>query len=234
MIDAGIGRRSALCDHPTMPHARRTRRAAPVALALGAALGMAGCSGISSLPGHPHHRASGQDGPAAPAAEVAVVRHWADALRAGHVRAAAGYFRLPSVFDNGPQETLTIRTAAQAEFVNSSLPCGAEVLSAFRTGHFIDVLFRLTLRAGPGGGHNGCAAEVGLSARTDFLIRDGKIVAWVRAPSLPGDPGLSPRRSHGRSGKTSPGTTTPGTTTGGGSPVRDLLDRGGAQKPSRT
>jgi hypothetical protein len=180
---------AALCDHPAMA---RTRRLRGVWLISALALVLAGCGTTSLL----HHGASkaagtpvGQDGPPAAAAKVAVVRHWAADLRAGDLQGAAGYFRLPSIFDNGVASTVHLQTLAQAEFVNSTLTCGAEVISAFRRGRLIDVLFRLTARAGRGGGARACGTGIGSTARTDFLIRDGKIVEWLRAPSLPGDPG---------------------------------------------
>lgn len=154
---------------------------------------LAGCATTSSLPGHAASagaRPVGQDGPPADPGKLALVRRWAAKLRAGDLRGAAAYFHLPSLFEDGAAETVTIRTLAQAEGANAALTCGAVVISAFRTGHFIDVLFRLTPRAGRGGGRRACGSGIGQTARTEFLIRRGRIVAWVRAPSLPGDPGV--------------------------------------------
>lgn len=171
----------------------RRGRGLALTLAVALTLVLAGCASTSTLPGHGAAETShlaGQDGPPADPAKVAVVRRWAAALRAGNLRGAAGYFHLPSLFDDGATQTMTIHTLAQAEFVNSTLPCGAEVISAFRAGRFIDVLFRLTSRAGPGGRTPGCGSGVGKTARTDFLIHDGQILEWLRAPSLPGDPGV--------------------------------------------
>jgi len=181
-------------------------RIAGLALAAVVALLLAGCATTSDLPGHPgvaHARQAGQDGPPASAAELGVVRRWAAELRAGDIRAAAAYFQLPSRFNDGAA-TVVIRTLAQAEIANSTLSCGAVVISAFRTGRLIDVLFRLTARAGPGGGRQACGTGIGQTARTDFLIRNGRIVEWLRAASLPGDPNVpgSPpsRRHHAPSG----------------------------------
>jgi hypothetical protein len=156
---------------------------------LAAGLALAGCATTSLLPGH-HQSGTGGD-----AAQVAVVRHWAAALRAGDLRGAAGYFHLPSVFENGATGAVEIRTLAQAEAVNSTLSCGAQVVSAFREGRYINVLFRLTARAGRGGGAQACGSGVGQTARTKFLIRGGEILAWVRAPSRPGDPGAPTTRT---------------------------------------
>ena len=164
-------------------------------LLLGGAL--TGCAGISQLPGHHVARtcAPTADGPAAPAAQVRVVCEWASALEAGHVDAAAGFFHLPSLFYDGTG-LLTLDTRAQAEVANSGLTCGAVPVSAFRQGRYVNVLFRLTGR--PGAGGTACSGGVGQSARTRFLIRDGRIVAWLRAPvTTP-----SPASGGGSAGKT--------------------------------
>jgi hypothetical protein len=110
------------------------------------------------------------------------------------------------VFNGGGGSTVEIHTLAQAEFVNSTLSCGAEVISAFRDGHYINVLFRLTPRSGRGGGARACGSGAGETARAELLIRGDRIYAWVRAPSRPGDPG-------------SPTPTTP-TTPGTGATTR--------------
>ena len=125
------------------------------------------------------------------------MRGWAAALRAGRVQAAAGYFHLPSLFDDGAGP-VEIRSLTEAESVNGSLTCASQVISAFDQGRFINVLFRLTTRAGQG-------AVCGGTARVVFLIRDGQIVDWLRAPSRPGDPGT---------GTPSPPTTSTDTGTG--------------------
>jgi hypothetical protein len=182
-----------------------------VAIAMcAAALALAGCGTAALLPLHGHGGSSsrpvGQDGPAADPADVAVVRRWASALRNGDIRGAAEAFKLPSVFVNGPTETLEIHTLSQAEAIQASLPCGAEVISAFRDGRYVNVLFRLVDRRGRGGGAGACGSGVGQTARTDFLIRDGHIAAWLRAASRPGDPGVPTPPS--------PGQTSTGTLTG--------------------
>jgi hypothetical protein len=122
-------------------------------------------------------------------AAVAVIRAWSTALRHGDVAAAARYFALPSVMVNGPDANggpviETIHTRLEARVANASLPCGARFISADRRGRFINALFRLTDRPGVGGG---CGSGIGQTARTDFLIRGGRIVEWIRAPDDPGD-----------------------------------------------
>jgi hypothetical protein len=139
--------------------------------------------------------APGPTGTPAAASSVSVIRAWSDALRRGDVRTAARYFALPSVMVNGTSGAgealvITIQTQAQAEEANASLPCGARLISADQRGRFVNALFRLTGRPGPGG--SSCGGGVGTTARTNFVIAHGRIVEWLRAPSDPGDNG-SPR-----------------------------------------
>ena len=123
---------------------------------------------------------------------VDVIRAWSDALRHGDVRAAARYFALPSVMINGGDVSgaaivITIGTRAQAEVANASLPCGARFISADQRGRYVNALFRLTGRPGPGG--SDCGTGAGQTARTNFVIARGQIVLWIRAPDDPGDNG---------------------------------------------
>jgi len=166
-------------------------------------LALSGCASTSVLPGHriaAPVRLVGQDGPPADPTQLAVVRHWAADLRSGNIDGAAAYFHLPSLFYNGATDTITLRSTAEAVAANSTLPCGAVVISAFRQGRFIDVLFRLTARAGRGGGAQACGSGIGQTARTRFLIHDGHILEWLRAPSLPGDPGVPGHSGGGKRG----------------------------------
>ena len=125
--------------------------------------------------------------PADPAA-VSVIRAWSSALRHGDVRGAARYFALPSLLANGSGPNglavITIRSLAEADAANASLPCGAKFISADQRGRYVNALFRLTTRPGPGGG---CSTGAGQTARTNFVIRDGRIVEWIRAPDDPRD-----------------------------------------------
>jgi hypothetical protein len=184
-----------------------------LAVGAAAALAVGGCGSGADLLRHGSRRpvahppiiaASG-----VPAATVAVIRAWSTALRTGHVTAAARYFGIPSVFFTGNGPPVVLRSRAQVEVANASLPCGARFLSAHREGRYVNALFRLTNRIGPGG-EQGCGTGTGQTARTDFLIRDGRILQWIRAPDEPGDNG-SPR--------TAPQPTAPGTTPGGGTPL---------------
>jgi hypothetical protein len=146
----------------------------------------------------------------APASAVRVIRAWSEALRNGHILAAARYWHLPAIYYDGGDPPQDLHTFAQIEAVNESLPCGAELISARIVGDYVNALFRLTLRAGPGG--DGCGTSIGLTARTNFIIRGGRIVTWLRAPDQPGDnqPGpQSPSQTHTTpSIPLSPGTRT--------------------------
>jgi hypothetical protein len=141
-------------------------------------------------------------------AAVTVIRAWSTALRAGHVRIAARYFSVPSELVNGggPGGTVTllkINTAAQAAAANETLPCGAKFVSADQRGRYVNALFRLTGRRGPGGDST-CGGAAGQTARTNFLIVDGRIVEWIRAPDDPGDNGSPGARPGSGSGSRGP------------------------------
>jgi hypothetical protein len=159
----------------------------------------------------------------APAATVKVIRGWADALRSGDVSAAAAYFRIPSVIYLGSGPPVQIQSPAEAQLANAALPCGAQLVSTQRLGRYVNALFRLTDRPGRGGAR-GCGSGVGTTARTNFLIEQGQIVEWLRAPDQSGDNG-TPRSAPGPgiapptvpAAPTTP--TSPGTTPGGGSPL---------------
>jgi hypothetical protein len=181
------------------------------AFAAGAALFAGGCGSgalLVSTTAHPGRRPVVAADPGA----VSVIKGWSDALRRGDVRGAARYFALPSelvngIGANGQPGLLVIRTLAEAEAANETLPCGARLISASRRGRYVNALFRLTGRPGPGGG--GCGSGSGLTARTDFLISHGRIVEWIRAPDQPGDNGGS---GSGGSTGPAPAPATPTTT----------------------
>ncbi len=119
---------------------------------------------------------------------VRVIRLWADDLRRGDVRAAARWFALPSVMINGGAGDVSvsrIHTIREAQAANETLPCGAKFLSADMRGRYVNALFELTGRSGPGG--TSCGGGAGGTARTNFVIADGRIVEWIRAPDDPGE-----------------------------------------------
>jgi hypothetical protein len=122
--------------------------------------------------------------PADPAA-ARVVRGWTDAQRAGDIAKASSYFAVPSVVQNGtpPRQ---LRTRADVRTFNASLPCGARVLKVYAFERYTVVSFRLTNR--PGARCDG----VGHQAATAFLVRGGKIAAWLRIADRPAGPGEAP------------------------------------------
>jgi hypothetical protein len=154
---------------------RRTSSAHAVAVvaalgALGCAIGCGGGSGASQS--HPAARTE--------ADAATVIRHWADTLRRGDVRGAAALFALPSIVSNGTPP-ITLHTRADARLFNASLPCGARLIRTSSSGRFTTATFRLTERPGPGS----CDGGVGLTARTTFVIRGGRINEWRRVADQP-------------------------------------------------
>ncbi len=158
------------------------------ALAVGvSALGVAACGGgggTRTITVRTPREAAAPARPPAPTASTHVIRRWSDTLRRGDVAGAARYFAIPSIVQiepGAPPARITGRRDAIA--FNLVLPCGARLLRAERSGRYVNALFRLTERPGAT-----CDAP-GRTARTDFLIRGGKIAEWRRAPDEPGDAG---------------------------------------------
>jgi hypothetical protein len=115
------------------------------------------------------------------AAERAVIRGWSDALRHGSVERASRYFAVPATVANGTAP-IRLGTLAQVRFFNRTLPCGAVLLRTRRARHrYVVATFRLTERPGQGE----CGGGTGAQAQTAFLIRRGKIVAWLRVEEEP-------------------------------------------------
>ena len=157
---------------------RRALGATALAIAL---IAFAGCEreepDLSAAPD------TGSTDPAAPIpgdadpAATAVIDSWATNLSRGDIAAAARQFAIPSVAENGPA-SIRIRDAADARVFNASLPCGARLTQATQTGEIVIATFELSERPGPGS----CGAGTGQTARTAFVIEDGKIVVWRRVP----------------------------------------------------
>jgi hypothetical protein len=114
---------------------------------------------------------------------VAVIRDWADDLRGGDIDAASDHFSVPSVVQNGTPP-IQLASRRQVEQFNRSLPCGAELTMAERSGRFTIATFELTERPGPGR----CGAGAGETAQTAFVIHDGRITEWRRVADLPTEP----------------------------------------------
>jgi limonene-1,2-epoxide hydrolase len=152
---------------------RVTPRDPPRAVAaIALALALAACGGGANSSG-------GSDSSTVPGganvADVDVIQAWVAALDRGDLDAAASYFAIPSVAENGPL-LLHITTRGEARAFNATLPCGARVVRASSAGNFTTATFRLGERPGPGS----CGPGSGSLARTAFVIRDGKIVQWRR------------------------------------------------------
>lgn len=168
-------------------HARPPRRdVGALGLAMILALAASGCgsSGKSGATLKP-----GTQGPGVPASAVAVIAGWADALREGRPQRAAALWAQPSVMVNGPDASghlalIHIRSEHDALLADESLPCGATLRATARSGRYVRASFTLGSRLGPGAGNAPCSGQ----ASVDFLIRDGRIVRWLRAPSGPGQP----------------------------------------------
>jgi hypothetical protein len=112
--------------------------------------------------------------------EVSVIRGWADALRAGRVKEAAGFFAVPTVVLDGTNPKRSLADKAAVREFNRGLPCGAQLVDAVRgQGKFVIATFRLTERSGPGA-QPGCS--VGALAATAILVEDRHIVQWLREP----------------------------------------------------
>jgi hypothetical protein len=117
--------------------------------------------------------------------KVEVIVGWAKAESSGDNEAAAGYFAIPSVAQNGV--TVQIESVADAQRFSESLPCGAILEEATEEGEYVIATFRLGEKANS----NACGAGAGGTARTAFLIEDGKIVEWRRVADEAGRPAQS-------------------------------------------
>ncbi len=123
-------------------------------------------------------------GPPVSKTEVAVIRGWSDALRHGHVAAAARYFTIPSKVGNA---TAAQRLASRDDIrdFNRALPCGAKLEKTRRSTvkGFVIGTFLLTER--PGGR---CSTGLGHHAEVAFLIRHRRINQWLQLPDPPEEP----------------------------------------------
>src|SRR3954468_13601267 len=78
--------------------------------------------------------------------ELSVIRRWAAALRAGHVKEASAVFTLPAVVYDGRTKRRVARMAGIRAF-NRAMPCGARFVKAQRAEEsFVTATFRLTER----------------------------------------------------------------------------------------
>jgi hypothetical protein len=184
---------AAFSDGPlgrsTLRRSATMARRLPIAILAAAVLALAaGCGGSGSDEASTTATVPGGADPG----DVKVIGAWVDALRSGNSEAAANYFALPSVAQNGTGP-IKLDSASEILAFNQSLPCGAKLVSATTEGQVTTATFELTDR--PGGD---CGDGVGLEAMTAFVIADGKIVHWSRVPG-PDDGPQVPGTSTGQS-----------------------------------
>ncbi|MGI8410940.1 MAG: hypothetical protein ACR2LV_00215 [Solirubrobacteraceae bacterium] len=210
LLVAGCGSATTGPAHPRSASAAGSPRSGHPVPAPGPVPGAPSGPGAPLGPSPHSIPAPAPTGAAADPAALKVIRGWSSTLLRGDVSDAARYFALPSRMINGvgaggEVAVITIRTEREAQAANETLSCGAKFISADQRGRFVNALFRLINRPGPGGG---CGPGVGLTARTNFVIAGGRIVEWIRAPDDPGDnPGSGAPGTPAPSAP--PGPTTP-------------------------
>ena len=112
-----------------------------------------------------------------PRGDVAIIREWANRLRRGDVNGASDLWQPPATIDNGGGAE-TLDSVELIRIFNDTLPCGAKLISTKQDGRRVIATFELTERTGGAG----CGSGVGERASTEFLIKNGKIVEWLRVP----------------------------------------------------
>jgi len=126
---------------------------------------------------------AGKQGPGVPASAVTVIDGWANALRNGHLKRAAAYWAQPSAMVNGLDSSgglalIRIRTTRDALGADETLPCGATLTATSENGKYVKATFWLGARAGVDS-----KGECSGVAAVDFLIANGHIERWLRAPT---------------------------------------------------
>jgi hypothetical protein len=110
--------------------------------------------------------------------EVNAIRGWADALRAGHIVQAAGFFGVPAIVADGTSASRRLGNRKAILDFNRGLPCGAKLLDYARArASFVIATFELTER--PGSGE--CGNRVGHRSATIFLVERRHILQWISA-----------------------------------------------------
>jgi hypothetical protein len=109
--------------------------------------------------------------------ETRIIGGWSDALRHSHVAAASRYFSIPSVVEND-DTPMPLVSRGEVQGFLKTLPCGAKLVKTRRstetTEPYVIGTFVLTERPGQKCDGPGNAAEVA------FLIRNHRIIHWVR------------------------------------------------------
>jgi hypothetical protein len=111
---------------------------------------------------------------AADPAAKRVIEAWLSALRHGHLKQAATYFAIPSVFQNGTQ-VLHLDNRTEVDAVVDSFPCGAVATRYGAAGRYTLVRFLLTERAG-----GDCHGAAGHTTGGAIRVSGGRIRAWYR------------------------------------------------------
>lgn len=115
-----------------------------------------------------------QSGPGVQAADERVIYDWSELLSDNKVDDASGKWDVPAKVANGTPPEMLDSPELVREF-NATLPCGAKLVRTARKGRHIVATFRLLQREG-----GDCGSGAGNEAYTAFLIKDGKIVEWLR------------------------------------------------------
>jgi hypothetical protein len=137
--------------------------------------------------------------------ERRVIRGWSEALRHGRVTAAARYFSIPSVVQNGFPAFLTSR--AEVRQFNRGLSCGAKLLGVRRgAAHAVLATFRLVNRPGAE-----CGTGTGALAAAKIIVRRHLIIEWLRADDQV-DPAIAAKSPAATPTPTPSATATPTST----------------------
>jgi hypothetical protein len=111
---------------------------------------------------------------AADPAAKRTIEGWLRALRGGHLRRAATFFAIPSVFQNGTQ-VLHLDNKTEVAAVVGSFPCGAVATSYGAAGRYTIVRFLLTERSG-----GDCHGAAGHTTGGAIRVSGGRIREWYR------------------------------------------------------
>ncbi|HWH96652.1 MAG TPA: hypothetical protein VNT03_22515 [Baekduia sp.] len=103
-----------------------------------------------------------------------VIEGWLRELRAGHLRRAARFFAVPSVFQNATP-VLHLHSAREVRAVVAGFPCGAIATRYAAAGRYTIVRFRLTERAG-----GNCQGAAGHTTGGAIRVARGRIREWYR------------------------------------------------------
>jgi hypothetical protein len=122
--------------------------------------------------------------PSGPTAERRTIDRWAKAVARADFEGAAALFALPAEISQSA-EPVRLRTRAELELFNATLPCGAKLLDARREDRYVVATFRLTDRVG-----SRCDGPGG-KARVAFAFRGGRISEWRRLPAGEAPPAAS-------------------------------------------